>query len=56
MKMKSKIKNAFLKITTTVMAVVLFLSVCLMDSESNIPMIAGIISLAWISLIAWAND
>lgn len=50
-----KIKKAVLK-TSVWLAVVLFMvSVCMLDSESNIPLITCAASLGWLVLMGWAN-
>lgn len=52
---KRKLKKYILKTITAIMAVICMLSICAVDSESLIPLIAFGISFGWLSLFAWAN-
>lgn len=55
-KTAKKIKSFILKTITCLMALVFVISISMLDSEVfYIPLIAMIISGAWLYLIAWAN-
>lgn len=54
--MKIKIKNAILKIITTIAAFSFAFSACCMDSESFAPVIVCAISSIWLILFITAND
>lgn len=45
-----------LKVITVIATIIFLLSLCSMDSQSNIPFITGMISGVWIALITVANN
>lgn len=54
--MKRKIHNMFLKTTGFIAGITLFVSIAALDSESNIPFVAALISLGYLALLGMAND
>ena len=46
----------FLKTTGCIAGITLFLSIAALDSESNIPFVAALISLGYLTLLGIAND
>lgn len=48
-------KNKILKGITAVAAVLFLISVCFLDSESNVPCIVCVVCLVWIALFMIAN-
>lgn len=55
-KIRAKLHNAFLWIMTYSAFMVFLFSLASMDSESWLPPIAMIVSLAWLLLFALANE
>ena len=51
-----KVWQALLFISIPISVVIIILSVCALDSESNIPIIVLSISAAWMLLLTVAND
>lgn len=49
-------KNNILKVITAIAATGWMISVCMLDSETYIPIIINIICLLWLLLIAVANQ
>ena len=54
--MGQKIKNAVLLTVTKIAALALVISVCCVDSDSYIPTIVLLVSMAWLWLFLKAND
>ena len=49
-------REKILKVITTIAAILFILSLCCMDSESNVPFAVGMVSCGWLGLIAVANS
>lgn len=49
-------KNTVLRITTGIAAIVLIMSMCAMDSFSELPFYAGLVSAGYLLLILVANN
>lgn len=49
-------KNFILKTTAAIMGMILIISICFIDSPSNVPFYAFGGSLAWLALFAYANN
>ena len=54
--MKKKIKRAIILTITMAMFVLWCISVVAIDSATNIPLFAFIISTAWLFYFMWCND
>jgi hypothetical protein len=50
-----KMKRAVLKTSVWVAGIAFMFSICMVDSESWIPVIVCYLSLGWLMLMAWAN-
>lgn len=54
--MRRKLHDFIIKAITVLMVWTFMLSVCLIESESIIPIIAMLVSMAWLGLFALANE
>ena len=54
--MKRKTHNMLLKITGWLAGITLLISIAALDSESNVPFVAALISLGYLALLGMAND
>lgn len=55
-KIRAKLHNAFLSVVTYSAFIVFLFSLASMDSDSWLPPVALVVSLAWLMLFALANE